>query len=345
MPRPNSADTHGGGADEPSGGAGRRGGGGGRPARGEFATIDRLARRLARRGRGSGTGETWIGDDAAVLRPPAGWMVLTTDVVVAGVHGDLALMGVDDLGWRAMVASVSDVAAMGARPGHAVVAVAAGGDADVEGLYEGIAAASEEYDCPVVGGDLSGVAGPGTAATLVVSVAMTGEVAEAPPPVRRGEARAGHTLFVTGPLGASAAGLRALRAGQGEGPLGDAYRRPRARVAEGDAARRAGASAMVDVSDGLAGDLARLATASGVGFELTELPVAAGAEQEDAVGGGEDFELVIATGRPDVLADHFAACGLRPPLAIGACVTDPARRTLLGHPLPAGGWEHVLGPS
>jgi thiamine-monophosphate kinase len=272
-------------------------------------------------------------------------MVLTTDLVVAGVHGDLAVMGLDDLGWRAIVASVSDVAAMGARPCHAVVAVAAGGAADVEGLYEGIAAASEEYDCPVVGGDLSGVGGSGATSPLVVSVAMTGEVAEAPPPVLRGGARAGHTLFVTGPLGASAAGLRALRAGRRDSPLGDLHRRPRAKVAEGDAARRAGASAMVDVSDGLAGDLARLAAASGVGFELTGVPVAAGAELDDALGGGEDYELVIATARPDALVDHFAGVGLRPPLPIGACVADPARRTLEGRPLPAGGWEHVFRPS
>ena len=343
MPRPNSADTHGGGPDEPSGGAGG-GGGGEQVGRGEFATIARLARLLTGRGRGPEDGETWIGDDAAVLRPPRRWMVLTTDLVVAGVHGDLTVMGVDDLGWRAFVASVSDVAAMGGRPSHAVVSVAAAEEADVEGLYAGIAAAAEEYDCPVVGGDLSGTGGSGNGPPLVVSVAMTGEVPDDPPPVRRGGARAGDTLFVTGPLGGSAAGLRALRAGRGDSLLATAHRRPRARVAEGDAARRAGAGAMVDVSDGLAGDLGRLATASGVGFELARVPVAAGAGPDDALNGGEDYELVIATARPDALLEHFAAVGLRPPLRIGRCVADADRRTLEGRPLPAGGWEHTFGP-
>ncbi|MDE3085786.1 MAG: thiamine-phosphate kinase [Acidobacteriota bacterium] len=345
MPPPNSADTHGGGADEPRGGAGGEGGVDERPGLGEFATIARLARLVAGRGRGPEEGETWIGDDAAVLRPRERWMVLTTDLVVAGVHGDLTVMGVDDLGWRAFVASVSDVAAMGGRPSHAVVSVAAAGGADVEGLYEGIAAAAEEYDCPVVGGDLSGMGGTGEGPPLVVSVARTGEVADDPPPVRRSGARAGDSLFVTGPLGASAAGLRALRAGRGHDPLADAHRRPRARVAEGDAARRAGAGAMVDVSDGLVGDLGRLASASGVGFELARVPVAAGADPDDALGGGEDYELVIATARPDTLVEHFAAVGLRPPLLIGTCVADVDRRTLEGRPVPAGGWEHTFGPS
>ena len=336
MPGPNSGDTHGEGIDEPRGGTEPQGGG-------EFATIARLADRLSGRGRRPEPGEVWIGDDAAVLRPGPGWTVLTTDLVVAGVHGDLALIGVDDLGWRAFVASVSDIAAMGAVPGHAVVSVAAASGADIEGLYEGIAAASEEYDCPVVGGDLSGTGGDGAGPALVVSVAMTGDVAEEPGPVLRSGARPGDGLFVTGPLGASAAGLRALRAGHPEDALADAHRRPRARVAEGDAARRAGAGAMVDVSDGLAGDLARLADASGVGFELTALPVAPGAEPGDGLGGGEDYELLIATGRPEALAEHFAAVGLRPPLRIGDCVADRERRTLAGRPLPAGGWEHTFG--
>ena len=342
MPGPNSGDTQRGGTDEHGGDEDRAGSG-------EFAVIARLAHRLSGAGRGPEAGETWIGDDAAVLRPGRGWALLTTDLVVAGVHGDLAVIGVGDLGWRAMVASVSDIAAMGGSPRHALVSVAAADGADVEGLYEGVAAASEEYDCPVVGGDLSGiggmddVGGRGAGPRIVVSVAMTGEVADGPSPVRRSGASPGDTLFLTGPLGASAAGLRSLRAGEGDSALAEAHRRPRARVAEGQAARLAGAGAMVDISDGLAGDLTRLADASRVGFELTQVPVAAGAALEDALGGGEDYELLLATARPSALVDHFAAVGLRPPLPIGACVIDAARRTLEGRPLAAGGWEHRFG--
>jgi thiamine-monophosphate kinase len=100
---------------------------------------------------------------------------------------------------------------------------------------------------------------------------------------------------------------------------------------------------MIDVSDGLAIDLHRLADASGVGFRLHALPVAPGATREEALGGGEDYELVVATPDPDALAGAFAAAGLRPPLVIGACTADPDDRRLDGEPLARLGWEHPVG--
>src|SRR5205807_432458 len=135
--------------------------------------------------------------DAAVLRPPAGgWLLLATDVVVEGVHfrpeTDLA-----DVGWKALVVNVSDIAAMGGRPAHALVTVAGPSSVDLDRLYRGLVDAACEYACPMVGGDLA------NADQLVVSVAVTGTVDGAP--VLRSGARPGDAIFVTGPLGAAAA--------------------------------------------------------------------------------------------------------------------------------------------
>ena len=308
---------------------------------GEFAAIERLRRRLP----GPPAGQVWIGDDAAVFGPSDRRLVMTTDLSVAGVHADLALIGLDDMGWRALVTAVSDVAAMGARPDGAVVAVAGPPPTDLELLYDGIAAASETLGCPIVGGDLS------TSGELVVAVAVAGHVEGVPGPVLRSGARAGDRLFVTGPLGAGAAGLRTLRARPGrEGPgsggdavLEMAHRRPRARLDEGETARLAGATAMIDVSDGLLADLGHVADASGVGFRLDQVPVSPGATSDEALGGGEDYELVIATARPDDMESAFAAAGLRSPVLIGCCVADRSERTLQGEPVPALGWQHHWG--
>src|SRR5579872_3720495 len=119
--------------------------------RGERAAVERLRRRLP----GPPPGEVWIGDDAAVLARPEGRLIVTTDLTVAGVHGDLRHIGLEDFGWRALARAVSDVAAMGGRPVGAVVAVAAPPDTDLDALYDGIAAAAVAHRCPVVGGDLS----------------------------------------------------------------------------------------------------------------------------------------------------------------------------------------------
>jgi thiamine-monophosphate kinase len=308
---------------------------------GEFAAVERLRRRLP----GPPAGEVWIGDDAAVLAPTPGRIVFTTDLSVAGVHADLEVIGLDDLGWRAFAAAVSDVAAMGGRPLGAVVAVAGPPTTDLDLLYDGIAAASEAHGCPVVGGDLS------TAVELVVAIAVTGHVDGDPGPVLRSGAMTGHHILVTGPLGASAAGLRSLRGTvpdsgvrSDEGAVAEmAHRRPWARLVEGETARRAGVSAMIDVSDGLLADLGHVADASGVGFALDEVPVSSGATLEDALGGGEDYELVLTTSDPEGLVRAFAQAGLRLPIPIGTCRAERAERTLAGEPVTPAGWEHPWG--
>jgi len=298
---------------------------------GERAAIERIRSRLP----GPPAGETWIGDDAAVVASPSEGLLLAADLVVAGVHVDLDLVGVDDMGWKAMSANVSDLAAMAGRPLQALVSVAGPASTDLDALFGGVAEAAEHYRCPVVGGDLS------NAGTLVVAVAVTGTT-EGGRAVLRSGARPGDSLFVTGPLGASAAGLDLLRSGRaGDAPpLAAAHRRPEARVAEGQAARAAGATAMIDLSDGLAIDLDRVAVASGVGVALTAVPVAEGATAEQALGGGEDYELAFSAPDPDAAVAAFMAAGLRLPLRAGSCTGDREERRLHGGRLEATGWEH-----
>jgi len=264
----------------------------------EFALIGRLRERFPD-----------IGDDTAIVEPPTGPLLLAADAVVAGVHTppDLPL---EDIGWKAVVVNVSDIAAMGGRPLHLLVTVAAPPGTDLDRLFDGVAEGARAYVCPVVGGDLT------TADALVVTVAVTGTVDGTP--VTRAGASPGEAIYVTGPLGAAAAS--------------GWTRRPVARVAEGVDARGAGATAMIDVSDGLIADLGHIADESGVGFALDEVPVAPGATLEQALTGGEDYELL------------FTAPVARLPVGfrIGVCTADPAERTLAGQALPAnaGGWEH-----
>jgi thiamine-monophosphate kinase len=284
---------------------------------------------------GPPAGETWIGDDAAVVAPPPESLLLAADLVVAGVHVDLDLVGIDDMGWKAMAANVSDLAAMAGRPSQALVSVAGPASTDLDGLFSGLAEAAEHYRCPVVGGDLA------NADVLVVAVAVTGTSGRRPAVLRSG-ARRGDALLVTGPLGASAAGLDLLRTGRaGDAPaLAAAHRRPQARVEEGQAARAGGATAMIDLSDGLAIDLDRVAAASGVGVALTTVPVADGATLEQALGGGEDYELAFSAADPDEVAAAFHAAGLRAPVHIGICTGDPRERQLGDLPFEPTGWEH-----
>ena len=283
----------------------------------------------------------WLGDDTAVVGSD-GPVLFATDLVAEGVHFERRLSSLADVGWKVLTANVSDVAAMGGRPSRAVVAVAGAWGDDLAALYQGLGEAAAAYDCPVVGGDLSAAPVGGG---LVVSVAVLG-VLEGRPPVLRSGGRPGDRLFLTGPLGAAAAGLAALRAGHLE-PADDraltlvqAHRRPVARVAEGRRAALAGATAMIDVSDGLGLDLDRLCTASGVGAELHTLACAPGATRHDALGGGEDYELLIAAPEGADVPGAFVTAGLARPIEVGRLVDDAAVRTLEGRHLEPAGYRH-----
>lgn len=348
---------------------------GGRPADvepgvDEFTVIDGLRRRFeaGAAGDGQGTGpppgDTWIGDDAAVVTLGPGHQGLwATDLVIEGVHVDLGLCGLDDVGYKAVMVAASDLAAMGVLPQYALLSIGAPPGTDVDRLGAGAAAAASEVGCTVVGGDLAG------APVLVVSVAVLAgmERSAGPSPLLRTGARPGDRLLVTGPLGGSAAGLRLLRQGIGGGGSGSgggagagggavggsgsgerpgdaglvrAYRRPVARVREGEVARLSGASAAIDISDGLVSEVRHLGEASGVGIDLEVVPALEGAMDAEALGGGEEYELLVATPDPDRLVQAFRSAGLRTPIAIGRCTGRVDVYQRAGTALPVGGWRH-----
>jgi thiamine-monophosphate kinase len=243
------------------------------------------------------------GDDAAVLAAPDGRYVVTTDTMVHGPDFRLAWSTPHDLGWKAAATNLSDIAAMGARPTALVVAVAAPpetGTGVLEGIADGLRDACAELapGCGVVGGDLS------VSATLVIAVTAFGDL-EGRDAVLRSGARPGDVVAVSGPLGLAAEGLALLFAqGIDEAGVPDAARAlalrsvsrasieaqltPRPPLADGIAASAAGATAMLDLSDGLAIDARRLADASGVALDLDSRAIGS----PRALTGGEDHALL-----------------------------------------------------
>ncbi|MGP0029736.1 MAG: thiamine-phosphate kinase [Acidimicrobiales bacterium] len=313
-----------------------------KPGHSPHLVEDELVERI-RQTLGGGIGTLGLRDDAASVEVPGGGsLVVSVDSVVEGVHVDLDLCRPSDVGWKALMGALSDLAAMGARPVGALVALCVPEGSDdgalALGVMGGVAEATAASRCPIVGGDVSG------ARLLMVSVTALGTV-DGGDPVPRTGARPGDLVLVSGPCGRSAAGLRELRRGVREGPLVAAYRRPTARLAEGRAVRAAGGHAMIDVSDGLALDLHRLADASGVGFRLDVVPVAGGATSDEALGGGEDYELVMAVAEGDRagLLDRFAAEGLPAPQAIGRFTAAVTERLVGDEDLERRGWQHRIG--
>jgi thiamine-monophosphate kinase len=290
------------------------------------------------------------GDDAAVVAAPDGRFVVTTDVLVEDRHFRRAWSTGRDVGHRAAVQNLADVAAMGARPTALVVALVVPGDlpvAWVEGLARGLADVCAPLGVGVVGGDLSG----GDA--VVVAVAAHGDL-EGRDPVLRSGARPGDVVAHAGVRGRSAAGLALLDAGRGDLDEGlvEGYLRPVSPLAAGPTAAAAGATAMIDMSDGLLLDAGRLASSSGVVVALDDprrafpadlaalAPAAAalGADAADwALRGGEDHGLLATfppgaeVPAPFVVVGRVLAASDDEPMGV---LVDGAR------PSGMGGWDH-----
>jgi thiamine-monophosphate kinase len=269
---------------------------------GEFALIERLAGVLG----GEAPAEllVGIGDDAAVWRSGGEALIATTDTMVEGVHFLPDAAPWADVGWKALAANVSDVAAMGGTPLFALVTLGLPPERSSrapEALYEGLRECAAAYGVTVAGGDIV------RAPQMFVTVALLGwaEMGEDGEPLllRRDGAREGDVIAVTGALGGSAAGLLRLReGGQADDPLVRRHLRPEPRLAAGQAAVRAGIACGIDVSDGLMQDVGHVCERSGLGAEVeaSRLPLSEGlakAFPDDAVtlaaSGGEDYELVL----------------------------------------------------
>jgi thiamine-monophosphate kinase len=225
--------------------------------------VERLRQRFAAP---SAEVQLGIGDDAAILAKSSEAWVCSVDASVQGVHFDLRYLSLEDVGYRAFQAAVSDLAAMGATPVAALSALIVPPElsaAGLDALTLGQHAASRECQCPVVGGNLS------KGKELSLTTTVMGRVST---PLTRAGARPGDQLWLVGPVGLAAAGLACLRLGRsgGEGHPGAAlarslraWRRPRALLSRGLELAQC-ASAGIDISDGLATDARQLARASGV---------------------------------------------------------------------------------
>ena len=283
----------------------------------------------------AGRAQVDVGDDAAVL---SGGQTLSVDTMVEGVHWN-DVLSPEDVGWKLVASSVSDLGAMGARPAWCLLAASLPQPLDLawaKAFSRGLHAACAHWDLALVGGDVTRSPGP-----RVLSLTVGGLSSA---PVTRSGARPGDQVWVTGTLGNAAFGF--FSGGEGL----PALRRPTPPVGLGCALAEGGlASAMLDLSDGLRLDLGRLCAASGVGAEvrpdlLPAFPWVAASPDRLALqtAFGEDYELLFCA--PPLHGAGIVALSEQhrvPVTCIGRITRDPAV-TLLGHTWPAGRFAHFV---
>lgn len=334
----------------------------------EFALIRTLERRFSRRAPGLVQG---IGDDAAVIATSSStWWHLTTDLLAEGIHFDMKSATPESVGYRAAMANLSDIAAMGAVPRYLLISLAIPKTwtrSHIHKLYTGLMKACSLYGVALVGGDTSA-----SKAGLFLSITLVGATNKRQALFRHG-AKAGDLIYVSGTLGDSLAGLTLSMGHTGSGPsskrkseFSRAHRafllrrhfHPTARVAEGRwLNEKRFASAAIDLSDGLSGDLCRLCEESRVGaeVELDQIPISPACRGYAramgvspirlALTGGEDYELLFTTPplNREKMERQARSCGYR----ITRIGTIRAQRfgiqmTADGRtqPLPATSYEH-----
>jgi thiamine-monophosphate kinase len=267
---------------------------------GEFELLARIRERLPASGPRTHLGS---GDDAAVT-VPGGATATSVDALVDGVHFRRDLASPAQIGHKALATALSDLAAMGAEAGEAYVVLGLPpdfGEEECLELLDGMAALAAETGADLAGGDLT------RSAQLFLAITVVGHAPAPDAFVARGGAQAGDVLVLTGEIGAAAAGLDLLGGQQSEADLALIKRQlePAPRLAAGQALARAGATAMIDLSDGLGADARHLAQASGVKLEIEAAAVplapaavahsrATGREPWWLLGGGEDYELLAS---------------------------------------------------
>ncbi|MEV4351549.1 thiamine-phosphate kinase [Actinoplanes sp. NPDC049596] len=269
---------------------------------GEFGLIARVVARLE-------TGPTTLlgpGDDSAIVAAPDGRIVASTDVLVEGRHFRRDWSSAADVGHRAAGANLADIAAMGATPTALLVALCAPPDLDAtwaEELAGGLSAEAATVGAAVVGGDMS------SSPTLTIAVTALGDLAGQAPVLRSG-AQPGDILALAGRVGHAAAGYTVLSRGfRTPKTLVEAYRRPSVPYPAGPAAARAGATSMIDISDGLLQDLGHIAKASVVGLDVHSAAFEVPAQMRDAAKalGVDPLQWLLAGGDDHALAATFPA--------------------------------------
>ncbi|WP_053334383.1 thiamine-phosphate kinase [Gemmatimonas phototrophica] len=275
-----------------------------------------------------------IGDDAAVLPPlAAGRRVVSTDACVEGVHFVREWLTPFEVGARAAAAALSDLAAMGAAAECVLVAlvVPPSWESELAAVADGLGDQVRRAGARIVGGNLS------RGATFALTLTVIGVAERAVP---RGGAQVGDLVVVTGRLGGPGAALEAFLGGAApSGWARDRFAAPQPRLREGQALADAGASAMVDISDGLAADARHVGAASGVVLQLdpARVPVGPGVSPANALVSGEEYELLatIAPAAFEALAGRWAAVSGEPITVVGIVVapddTHLPPKSLPGH--------------
>ena len=289
----------------------------------EPAWIGRLSRRKMVAG---------IGDDCAIFRPRGAVedLLFTTDLLIEDVHFRRETHRAEDVGWKALARGLSDIAAMGGEPRFCLLSLALAPWADrrwVDGFYRGLLRLARREKTPLMGGDVAR-AEKAMCDIVVCGAAPRGQA------LRRDGAHAGDAVYVSGALGGSALGLFT-----GAGKAWKRHLRPEPRLALGRfLRRRLGATAAMDLSDGLSLDLHRLCLASGLSAAIETPPLYPGATLEQALDGGEDYELLFTIPARVRAPRRFQGLALT---RIGVMRPGlPGAVEFHGAPLPPRGYDH-----